>query len=192
MRTAFLTAAAAILVAAAAGTAGAQTWPPTEQPIGKTHVLTLRLPNGQVEQVRYIGDVAPTVVLVPNTMPTAFAPASPFAMLEQMSADMDRQAAVLFQNINTLTAMNTAGFGLLPVMSGSGVCARSVQITFAGDGHAPHVVSQTSGDCGPTRGSAAPAVLPNPPAPIHGPGLVEAKADTPPPNLPHQMVAWQR
>jgi len=56
-RVALLCGAAAILLAGYAGIAAAQT--------PETRVLTLRLPDGQVEQIRYIGDVPPTVILAP-------------------------------------------------------------------------------------------------------------------------------
>jgi hypothetical protein len=81
-----------------------------ESPHG-THVSTVRLPNGQVEQVRYTGDVPPTVTLAPDVAPTAYVLASPFAMLERMSADMDRQAAALFQALDTIPAPRAEGFG---------------------------------------------------------------------------------
>ncbi|WP_158926709.1 hypothetical protein [Acidisphaera sp. S103] len=183
MRVALLTGAAAIVLAGLTGMATAQTVTNPAQ----THVLNVRLPNGQVEQIRYTGDVPPTVMLAPDaamdTVMPAFGPGSPFAMLQRMSADMDRQAAALFHDVGAMPMnvgpMNAGGFGVIPAMSGPGVCMRSVQVTFTGNGQAPHVVSQTSGDCGPAHGSAAPVMLPS--APVrHGvaPDVILAKADT--------------
>jgi hypothetical protein len=143
------------------------------------HVLTLHLPNGQVEQIRYTGKVPPNVVLAPDAMATSFAPASPFALLARMSADMDRQAAVMFRTINDMAMPDGAGLGMMPVVSGPGVCTRSVQITFTGNGQAPHVVSRTAGDCGPAQGEATPAMLPNAPVPHRAPAVIEAKAEDP-------------
>src|ERR1700722_405338 len=148
-RIALLTGAAAIVLAGIAGMAKAQT--------PNVHVLTLRLPSGQVEQIRYTGNVPPTVVLAPDAMATSFAPASPFVLLARMSADMDRQAVAMFRTINDIAMPNGAGLGMIPVLSGPGLCTRSVQITFAGNGQAPHVVSRTGGDCGPAQGGATPA-----------------------------------
>jgi hypothetical protein len=141
----------------------------------QAHVLNVRLPNGQVEQIRYIGDVAPTVVLAPDAaMAPGFGPGSPFAMMERMSAEMDRQAAALFHEVDAMP-MNA---GVIPAMSGPGVCMHSVQVTYMGDGRAPHVVSQTSGNCGAVHGSTAPVMLPSAPVPRRaGPDVILAKAD---------------
>jgi hypothetical protein len=170
-RIALLTGCAGIILAGIAGMARAQT--------PDVHVLTLRLPDGRVEQIRYTGSVPPTVVLAPDTMATSFAPASPFAQLARMSADMDRQAAVMLRTINDMAMSNGAGLGMSPVMSGPGVCSRSVQITFTGNNRAPHVVSRTAGDCGPAQSEATPATLPNAPVPHRAPAVIEAKAEDP-------------
>lgn len=178
MRIALLAGAAGIVLAGLTGMATAQTVTNPAQ----THVLNVRLPNGQVEQIRYTGDVPPTVILAPDAAMDAvvpsFGPGSPFAMLERMSADMDRQAAALFHEIDAMP-MNAGGFGVIPAMSGPGVCMRSVQVTFTGNGQAPHVVSQTSGDCGSVHGSTAPVMLPSAPVPHRtAPDVILAKADT--------------
>jgi hypothetical protein len=178
------TGAAALLLAGYAGIAKAQS---TE-----THVLTLRLPNGQIEQVRYAGDVPPTVVLAPTAMPSAFDPVDPFAMFDRMAAAMDRQAEAMIRTINAMTVPNAQGFGVVPAMSGPGVCMRSVQITYPGNGQAPHVVSHTAGDCGPAQGQATPTALPNAPAPKSSPNVVEAKAEPAYTNLLHSVGDWQR
>ena len=175
MRIVLLAGAAGLAVAGLTGMATAQTVTNPEQ----AHVLNIRLPNGQVEQIRYTGKVPPTVILAPDAaMAPAFGFGSPFAMLERMSADMDRQAAALFHDVDAIP-MNAGGFGVIPAMSGPGVCMRSVQVTYTGDGRAPHVVSQTSGDCGPTHGSSAPVMLPSAPAPRRAaPDVILAKADS--------------
>jgi len=173
MRIAILAGAAGVVLAGLTGMATARTLASPAQ----THVLNVRLPNGQIEQVRYTGDVPPTVILAPQTVFPSFGSVSPFAVLERMSADMDRQAAALFQDIDTMPP-NAVGFGVIPAMSGPGVCMRSVQVTYAGDGQAPHVVSHTAGDCGPEHGSTAPVMLPGAPVPRHAaPDVILAKAD---------------
>ena len=168
-RIAVLTGAAAILLAGYVGAARAQS--------PETHVMTVRLPDGQLEQIRYTGNVAPTVIVAPETMAAFTAPADPFAMLERISAVMDRQEAAMLRTINSMAVPGGPGFGVLPVMSGPGVCMRSVQITYTGNGGAPHVVSHTAGDCGPARRQTAPVALPNAPALKPAPRIIEAKAD---------------
>ncbi len=114
------------------------------------HVMTVLLPNGAVQQIQYVGDVPPRVVV-----------AGPFALMQQMMADMDRQMAGL---------MRVAQGGGMPVAGG---CFRSVSITVNG-GEAPRVVSQSSGDCGGGGQPAAPAVVA--PAPSSGSaGTIEVK-----------------
>ena len=66
----------------------------------ETHVLTIELPNGQVEHIRYTGDVAPAVTLEPIFAPTPTAMlADPFVVLRQISAEMDAQAAAMMQDV---------------------------------------------------------------------------------------------
>jgi hypothetical protein len=65
---------------------------------------------------------------------------------------------------------------------------RSVQITYMGNGQQPHVVSQTSGDCGAPSGTATPAELPRAvPVPDHQQRTIEVKAGHPYPRLVHQV-----
>lgn len=183
-RIALLTGAAAILLAGYAGMAEAQ--PP------QTHVLTLRLPDGQIEQVRYAGDLPPIIVLAPDTAAASFGPMSPLSALDQISAAMDRQAEVMLQNINALMASTASGFGAMPAMSGPGVCMRSIQITYTGNGLAPHVVSQTSSECGSHQDDATPAVRREMPVPNHAPNVIEARATSPYSGLVHTVGDWQR
>jgi hypothetical protein len=111
-RVALLIGAAAIVLGGLAGMAEAK--------IPETHVLTLRLPDGQVEQVRYVGDVPPTVIVAPAAISTSSDPVDPFAMLEQVTEEMDRRAEVLFRNISALPTSGGRGFGMIPVLSGPG------------------------------------------------------------------------
>jgi hypothetical protein len=162
----------------------------------ETHVLTLRLPDGQVEQVRYMGDLPPTVFLTPAARPAFAAPpdpfaADPFVMFEQISAALDRQEAAMFRMINAVAEPNGAGFATIPVLAGPGVCSRSVQITFEGNGQAPRIVSRTSGDCGVAHGKPAPVMLPNAPARKPAPDIVQAKAAKPYLALVHHVGDWQ-
>ena len=141
--------------------------------------MTVRLPDGRLEQIRYTGNVPPAVIVGPQAIVSSFAPVSPFAMLERMSEDMEQQEAIMFRAINDMTMANAGGFGVIPAMSGPGVCMRSVRITFTGNGQAPHVMSQTAGDCGAAQGRATPATLPNAAVPNQTPRLIEARAGDP-------------
>jgi hypothetical protein len=183
-RTALLAATAALALGGFAGIAQAQAL--------QDHVLTLRLPDGQVEQIRYAGNGPPIVTLAPDAVSAAFDPGLSFAMLDQMVAAMDRQAEALFRTVNTMALPDAGAFGLIPAMSGSGVCTRSVQITVPGNGQAPGVVWHTSGDCGPINRQAAPATLTNPPEPRQAPRIVEAKAASPYRDLARAVSDWRR
>jgi hypothetical protein len=148
----------------------------------QTHVMTVALPSGGTAEIRYTGDVPPRVVV--SDQPAAFGwtpvasffgPDSPFAMMQRISAEMDRQAAAMFRRAEAVAAQARSGqpietaFGNLPAgaqgytyistMSGNGVCSRSVEITSTGNGP-PRVTSHSSGNCGPASGSPGAATLP--------------------------------
>jgi hypothetical protein len=170
-RTVLLSGAAALGLTGLAALGHAQT---------ASKVMTVQLPNGQLEQIRYAGDVPPQIVIVPS----AAAFDSPFAMLEQMSAEMDRQADAMLRAVHRMAAepmvpqSTEAAFGQLP--AGGRVCMRSVQITYSGNGQQPHVVSQSAGDCGPSPGTATPAELPRAaPVPDRQHRVIEVKAGHP-------------
>ena len=120
-------------------------------------------------------------------MPVALAPmADPFAMMQRIVADMDRQAAIMLQQVADLAArapFDTAQ----PMMvgAGPGVCMQSVQITYTGHG-APHIVSHSSGACGPT---AVPSAQPEAPVTTPAPRSIEVKATQPAPyaSLVHRV-----
>jgi hypothetical protein len=179
-RTVLLSGAAALGLTGLAALAHAQT--------ATTRVMTVRLPNGQIEQIQYAGDVPPQVVLLPSAVVFE----SPFAMLARMSAEMDRQAAAMMRAVNHMAMQpmipqttEAAGFGQMP--AAGGVCMRSVQITYMGNGQQPHVVSRTSGDCGPSSGPATPAeVPPVAPVPNHQ-RTIEVKAAQPYQHIVHEV-----
>jgi len=171
-------AGAAVLAIGIAGAASAQT----------ANVMTVALPGGGVAEIRYTGNVPPKVVI--GETPPAYAaltPAasffgleSPFAMMERISAEMDREAAAMFRRAELLAAQARSGqpieaaFGSLPsgsrgytfisTASGNGVCTRSVEIT-SQRGGPPRVVSRSTGNCDPaTGGSDGAATVPAVPA----------------------------
>ena len=173
--TALLAGAAALAIF---GTASAQT----------ANVMTVALPGGGVAEIRYTGSIPPKVVIGEAPPANAawtpvssfFGPASPFAMMERISAEMDRQAAAMFGRAELLATQAHSGqpieaaYGRLPAgshgytyistISGNGICSRSVEITSQGNG-TPRVVSHSSGNCDPAiGGSTGAATLPAAPA----------------------------
>ena len=168
------------------------------------HLLTVQLPGGGVEQIRYAGDVPPAVVVVPGPAPVIdlapmasfVGPNSPFAVMERISAEMNRETANLIRQVESMATapmpvpgpLTGAAFGRLPpgasgfsfvsTMNANGVCTESMQVTYSRNG-TPKVVSSHSGDCGPAGGVATPATLPGPrstPAPRRDPGTILANA----------------
>jgi hypothetical protein len=182
-----------------------------------THLLTVRLPNGGMADIRYSGDVPPEIVfrnaeagrsLAP--VPSLFGPASPFVTLDRISAEMDREAAAMFQRADAVAAearsgrLTEAAFANLPpgsrsysfisTMSGNSVCTRSVEITSPGNGAAPHVVSQSSGNCGPGNTATGSVNLPAVPVPAKRPDLLltSAGASRPYAGMARQIAAADR
>jgi hypothetical protein len=149
-----------------------------------THVMTVRLPEGGVAQIRYTGNVAPQVsvgqapspIEIYAPMPALFGVGSPFAEFDRISAEMDHQAAAMLRQANALVAQarsgqlteaaihnlppGSQGYTFVSTMSGSGVCTRSVEITTPGNGAPPKVVSHSSGNCGPSGGTTGTVNLP--------------------------------
>jgi hypothetical protein len=179
----------------------------------QTHVMTVRLPGGGVEQIRYTGDIAPQVVVEP-AFPAAwqpvFAPDPAFAALQRISAEMDREAADLWQQAQAMLSQPPSGlaaaafadmpagsrsYRLVTTMTGNGVCMRSTEITAQGDGRPPQVVTRTAGDCsGPAGANAGSIGLPTaPPAPANRPEIVLTRATgTHPAAGLVREATWQR
>src|SRR5262245_43905905 len=80
--------------------------------------LTLQLPDGTTEQIDYSGDVAPHVTFTPaptvpasapKTIDRAVGPQSPFALLQQIAAQMDRDADAMMRQMQEIAAQPLAG-----------------------------------------------------------------------------------
>jgi hypothetical protein len=177
IRTCLLAGAAAGLLCIAGGMALAGS--------PRTHVLTVRLPGGAIEEIRYNGNVRPQVFVSPEGMPADiarnsafFGPGSAFAELDRISEAMDRQmqaqmqamlrdARTFAQEPRLLTRIDVGklpagaqSFSFVSTVSGSGVCGKSVEITARGEGEKPQVVSKSWGDCGTTRGAPGVKLAP--------------------------------
>jgi ABC-type amino acid transport substrate-binding protein len=176
----FLLAGAALI--GLAGTAAMAQSSPTA-----VHEITVRLPGGGVEEIRYTGDVKPQVVVVPNArwadpFAASFArpamgawPGPNFAQLDRISAEMNQRMEVMLHRAQQMRAAVNSGqlnasfanmpsggvsYSQISTWSGKGVCTRTVRMTQPSGGKA-EVVSSTSGNCASgSAPSAAPAAIP--------------------------------
>lgn len=166
---------AGVAAIAAAGVAAAQ--------VIKVHEITVRLPDGGVEEIHYFGNVAPQVFVsrdiagYPVSGPKSAYADSPFAQLQWISAEMDRDAAAMLQRADMLEAeavhgpegltqissetlpAGTRGISYVTTVTSQGVCVRSMQFTSTGDGKKPQVLTKTSGQCGGPAKKAAPKAV---------------------------------
>ncbi len=156
------------------------------------HSMAVALPGGETAQITYSGDIPPKVNFTADPVGADFyGPAGPFAMLDRISAEMDRditgmmneaplmplpfwdQARPLTAALNNLPA-GTQQYSVISTFSGDGnVCTRTMEIT--GSGPHPKVVSNTYGNCG-TKGNAVFQSKPFVPDGDTGHGLIQAKA----------------
>lgn len=144
-----------------------------------THVMAVGLPDGSVARIEYQGPVAPKVQIDPTAPALRIVPvrladpfdAAPFAMIDRILADMDRQAAAMtaaaLQPIPADKAgrPDPAAFGSLPAgtvsyrfvstSDGERVCSRSWQVTSQGPQQPPKLISASSGDCAGDGNSSA-------------------------------------
>jgi hypothetical protein len=144
-----------------------------------THVMAVGLPDGSVARIEYQGAVAPKVRIAPSAPALRIVPvrlvdpfdAAPFAMIDQIMADMDRQAAAMaaaaLQPVPTDKAgrPDLAAFDNLPAgtisyrfvstSDGNRVCSRSWQVTSQGPQQPPKLISASSGDCAGDGNSSA-------------------------------------
>lgn len=160
---------AAALVVLGAGVAEAAT--------AKLHTMNVDAPDGLVVQVRYSGDVAPQVEVVPAEQVQAAAMpamADPFAEMERISAAMDARMSAMMQQAALVQAhaarmqqqaVATGGASAVPglVMTGdmpkgahvtyyssstdADGCTRSVSYSSDGSGAAPRMTQAASDGC---------------------------------------------
>ena len=162
---------------------------------GQVHILNVALPDGSVAHVRYSGDVAPRVIVLPArrmVVPMAFVPpdiAAHFRAMDAMMAGMHAQSEALMRQATALSARTPAAPGQvrytasqsLPAgvvrysffssTNGSATCSHSVQVTSMGVNRPAKVVSQTSGNC---AGAPSPKAVAAPtPATPQRPGTIK-------------------
>lgn len=146
-------------------------------------LMLVALPDESVQHIRYLGDVAPQVVIVREAAPislfeAAFGPASPFAEIERISAAMDAHAAAMMRQAEAMRAQAPAPTGKGVVMTDAqgqpvGVmrysyvssttsadgCTRT--ISYSSDGASagqPKVINTSSGNC--ATAGPSPAIAP--------------------------------
>lgn len=160
-------------------------------------VMLVALPDGSVQHIRYEGDVAPRLVLVPAPAPAslvdvAFGPRSPFAEMERISAMMEARSQAMMREAAAMQAQLPAtrsnGPGIVmtnadgqPVgvmqysftsstISADG-CTRTV--SYSSDGAAapdqPRVIRTSSGTCAEAGSAPASPVTPTKGAPAARP-----------------------
>ncbi|HUB84464.1 MAG TPA: hypothetical protein VL971_02140 [Rhizomicrobium sp.] len=117
------------------------------------HTMTVQLPGGGLETIRYTGDVAPKIVVAPAGMPMPAAFMPTFTAFDQIAAQMDRQMDAMMYQMRAMPMMPMMS---MPDMNqlmqaaarnGGGFCAQSVSITSTGNGPAK-VVRHMAGNCG--------------------------------------------
>ncbi|OEC95555.1 MULTISPECIES: hypothetical protein [unclassified Rhizobium] len=191
LRNAFLISAGLIIATGLASQAVAQQ--KIEQS-ANTHQMTVRLPDGSLELIRYSGAQPPTITFRDDPASMAgFSPfddISPFADIERISAAMDREAAALMNDprlfapwpdgsdnlmkidLSKLPA-GVKGYTVISTTSGKGTCTQTVEYFSSGSGK-PRVEKTSSGSCGPAQSPAtrpAHAIAPQP-SPSHQPSNV--------------------
>lgn len=187
---ALLAAAGSLALAGAATAAGhpAQTAP------SDAKILRVMLPDGSVQQVRYRGALPPTLVVVPvrRVAPPMSLIAddmfAPFAMFDQIAAEMDRHMDLMMRQAAAARGSDAAGartgapgltltssgqtppaglvsYSFSSTSVGGSTCSRSVQMVSQGNGKAPLVTEKVEGECDGTPPVAAPAAPIAPAAP---------------------------
>jgi len=154
---------------------------PTSGKEPATHEMTIQLPGGGTETIRYTGDVAPKVsflaapfaVVWPNPVAFGFGPS--FATLDRIAADMDRQVDSFWRQAQTMAtwsgngdlsqaalqnlAPGSSAYSVVSQSFGDKICTRMTQITSLPNGGKSKVVSRTTGNCdaSPTGAGIAPS-----------------------------------
>jgi hypothetical protein len=115
----------------------------------KSKMMLVALPDGTVEHIRYTGDVAPQVVVMPAPSPaemfdTAFGPDSAFAEMDRMAAAMEAHSQAMMREVAALQAqMPAAGQNL---GQGQGIVMTNAQGQPVGVMHYSYVSSTTDGN----------------------------------------------
>ena len=151
----------------------------------KVHNLMIALPDGSVQHIRYTGEVAPQVVILPAS--EAIAPIAmfdafdaPFAQLDRMVAEMDRENDAMLRQAALLAAQpangvahpgltmvgqlpaGTVTYSFVSTSNGKASCSQSWQMTSYGPNQKPKLVSHSSGNCAASPMQALPTTQAEP------------------------------
>ncbi len=165
----------------------------------RTHVMNVAMPDGSIAQVRYVGDVAPKVIVAPaaSLMPVALIDDAPFAMFDRIAAQMDAHMDAMMRQASAMAAAapaaggqvseaalkplpaGTVSYSFTSFSSGNGAsCSQSVQVTSLGANQAPKVERQSAGDC-TAMNSRAPTPAVARPAESNAPALTPVSLEKP-------------
>jgi len=133
------------------------------------HEMTIELPGGGTETIRYTGDIAPKVSFVQAPFdiawpaPIAFGFAPSFVALDRVAADMERQVDAIWRQAHAVASWpadsgpsqaafdrfgpGTSSYTLVSESFGNNVCTQMTEVTTPPNGGKPKVVSRTSGNC---------------------------------------------
>lgn len=154
----------------------------------KSRMMLVALPDGSVEHIRYTGDVAPQVVLVPTAAPAdmfevAFGPDSPFAEMDRMAAAMEAHAQAMMRQAATMQAQMPAAnaspdrrgiimtnaqgqpvgvmhYSYVSSTTDANGCTQTIQYSSEGaNANQPKVIRTSTGDCG-AEAAPSPAIAP--------------------------------
>jgi hypothetical protein len=178
---------AALLAAAGFGLAAGAASAQASAPAGaapRFNTMNVALPDGSVAQIRYRGDVAPRIAVVPvdSRRVAAF---DPFAQMDRQFAAMRARHAAMMRQIAELHQQARAGqpgqvvvssnlpagsysYTVVSTTSRNG-CSQTVRWSSDGSGEEPRITRTSAGDCGAVQKSA-PAV------PVAAPAKPEAPA----------------
>jgi hypothetical protein len=169
------------------------------------HIMNVVLPDGSIAHIQYVGNVAPRVVVAPTAqaVPVAFVAADPFAMMDRISYEMDRQMEAMLQQASALRQAapggqlseaalqslppGTVSYSFTSYSSGNGAtCSQSVQVTALGKNQPPKVERQSQGDCSAvnTRKPTPAVIQAKPDAPKVTPASLQKPAEAPKPKGP--------
>lgn len=171
---------AGIAALALIGSAGLATAHDASPDASAMHTMTVKTPDGGIATIEYSGNSAPNVTFGRAPMPAAFfGAASPFAVFDRVSAQMNREMNTLLQQADMLrvpmapanplykaTLRNLPegahSYSVVQTMAGNQMCMQSMQMTRDANGKA-HVVRHSSGNCSGAAGAMQGAVDHAPP-----------------------------
>lgn len=133
----------------------------------KIHKMDVPLPDGSVAHIEYVGDVAPKVTVAPRPMADAAGswamPLPSFAGFDRLFEQMQRRSQEMMRRAQDMSrhapgaAPYIASYGNIPagqtsttvvsVSNNGQTCTRTTQVVSQGQGKAPKVTTNVTGQC---------------------------------------------